>query len=877
MSGDQDRTLDWARIQEVFHRALELEGTHRALYLDQATAGDLELRAEVESLLAHATGGMLGEPVERPPAAGAMEARFGPYRIVRPLGEGGMGRVYLAERTGAGFTQRVALKVLRGDLLSGSPEVERRFTRERQILARLEHPGIARLIDGGYGPGDQPYLAMEYVEGETLADYVGRCALSIETRLDLFIAVCEAVHYAHQHLVIHRDLKPSNIVITATGDPKLLDFGIATLVEGEDDARSGEFPLLRTGNWFTPAYSSPEQVRQERVTTLSDIYSLGVLLYELLTCARPYEVVDLSPAAVEEVVCRRLPERPSARVGDSRLARRLRGDLDTIVLKALAKEPERRYRSAQGLAEDLRRHMEHEPVSARPDSLGYRLQTFARRNRTAVTGALLALVALTAGLVTTSWQAREAAAARERAEAALGRSEEVTRFLIELFQQSDPALAPVDAAFARGIVESGRARVGELRDQPLVQARLLDALGLVTLSLRDVNQARALMEQSVAIRRTEEGEGHLDYAIGLQHLGRVRRVEGRYAKAESLYVQALGIMRDTVGTDHPAYTDALSDLAFLLPYLSRTPEAEQHYREVVAIRRRILPPGDPLIADAVLRVAATLRAQRKFVAAESAGREGFQLRLQSLGPTHPQVGAALFNLADILVGDSSRWAEAESLYLAGMAVQRRAIGPNYLGIAHGLGNLAALYRRERRLAEAESLARRTLELRELVMGPKNVAVVWDKASLAAILADRGALDEAIAVQLEAVETLERTYGPDHSDVAGILAGLARLQLRKGRLMAAETLLVRSVAIRERAHGRDNLHGARDLATLGQISLRRREYGLAEQRLIDALDRMRAATFAEPGEIEAVRRDLAAAYRGLGRPADAARYATTDST
>jgi serine/threonine protein kinase len=412
MSDEHGATLDWAPSR-VFHTALEREGSDRRHYLDQVCAGQPTLRTEVDSLLAHATEGLLGEPVEGPPAPGAMDAEFGPYRIVRPLGEGGMGRVYLAERAGAGFTQRVALKVLRGDLLGGSPDVERRFTRERQILARLEHPGIARLIDGGYGPGGQPYLAMEYVEGETLTEFVGRHSLSIEARLELFIAVCEAVHYAHQRLVIHRDLKPSNIVITSTGDPKLLDFGIATLVEGEDDGLSGEFALARTGNWFTPAYSSPEQVRQERVTTLSDIYSLGVLLYELLAGVRPYEVVDLSPAAVEDVVCRRLPDRPSIRVGDSRRARRLRGDLDTIVLKALAKEPERRYRSAQGLAEDLRRHMEHEPVSARPDSLGYRVQTFAAaqrgRDRRAVGGARAFLRARPAG-------GPLAAAARGRAE-----------------------------------------------------------------------------------------------------------------------------------------------------------------------------------------------------------------------------------------------------------------------------------------------------------------------------------------------------------------------------------------------------------------------------------------------------------------------------
>jgi len=869
VSERQDRTLDWGRIQEVFHRALELDGVERTRYLAEATSDDVSLRAEVDSLLAHATEGLLGEPVERPPADTAPET-FGPYRMVRRLGQGGMGSVFLAERAGAGFTQRVALKLLRTDFLQplgASPEMERRFTRERQILARLEHPGIARLIDGGYGPGGQPFLAMEYVEGETLRDFVDRCALSIEARLELFIAVAEAVHYAHQRLVVHRDLKPSNIVITPSGDPKLLDFGIATLVEGEDDGLSGEFALARTGNWFTPAYASPEQVRQERVTTLSDIYALGVLLYVMLTCSLPYEVSDLSPAAVEEVVCRRIPERPSARVGDPRLARRLRGDLDTIVLKALAKQPERRYRSAQDLAEDLRRHLNHEPVSARPDSLGYRLQTFARRHRAAVTGGLLALGALAAGLVATSWQARVAAAARERAETALGRSEEVTQFLIELFQQSDPTVAPVDAAFTRGVIERGTQRVGELRDQPEVQARLLDALGQVLLSLRRVDEARAMTERALGIWRDQGGEAHLGYAVTLQHLGRVRRVEGRYTEAETLYRQALATMQQTVGREHPAYADALSDLAFLLPYLSRTFAAESAYREVLDIRRRILPPGDPAIAEAVIRVGEMLRAERRFAAAESVLREGVELRQQMLGPLHPAVGVALYFLADVVAADSTRWAEAEALYIGGVSLQERIFGPGYMGLVHGLSNRALLLQRQRRYAEAESLMTRVVAIREAALGSDNVSVWWARSAVADIQAERGQVDEAIAVRTRTLAVLERTYGPDHSDVAGMLTGLAKLQMRKGNWVAAESLLVRSEAIRRKVHGRDNLHAAEDQALLGEVSLRRRQYQLAEARLADALDRLIASKVAEAEVIDRVRRNLAVAQRAQGKPVE----------
>jgi serine/threonine protein kinase len=870
---DEDgRILDWRRVQEVFHAALEREGDDRLRYLDEACAGDPTLRAEVGSLLVHATGGFLGEPAAGPPTPELADTQFGEYRILHPLGQGGMGRVYLAERTKEGFTQRVALKLLRRDLfhpLSGAPGLERRFARERQILARLEHPGIARLIDGGYGPGGQPYLAMEYVEGESLTDYARTHDLDVEARLQLFIAICEAVHYAHQRLVVHRDLKPGNIVITGSGDPKLLDFGIATLVESEEEA-GGEVTGSRTGAWFTPNYASPEQVCGERVTTLSDLYTLGVLLYELLAGARPYDILDLSPASVSQTVCGMVPPRPSARAVTGPRARRLRGDLDIIVLKALAKEPERRYRSAQDLAEDLRRHLDHQPVSARPDSLGYRMRTFARRNRAAVTGAALVLMALLAGLVTTSWQAGIARKALEE-------SQQVTDFLIGLFQLSDPNVAPVDPAFAATVLERGAARIEELGDQPEVQARLLDALGLLFVNLGRREDARKLIQRGLDTRREVLGESHPDYAISLQHLARLARMDGRYADAERLYRQTLDILKRTRGVGHPDYTEALSELAFLLPYLSRTPEADSIYREVLAIRRRTLPPGDPAIANAILRVSATQRSMGRLAPAESLAREALAMRQQALGPLHPLVGQNLVNLADILFKDSTRWKEAESAYIGGVALQRRAMGDRYLGLVHGLGNLAELLGRQGRFAEAESLARQTLEIRSANLGPNHQSVWFDRAALANLWAAQGRLQEAIAVREAADTYYTRAFGPNSPDGAGNTSSLGMLYLRTGRLDLAEAVMLRALATRQRLHGIENNQVAREYAHLGMVSLRRGQFALAEQRLRESLRIFELTGSAEVGELSEIRRDLAEAYRRLGRPDEAARYTSADST
>jgi serine/threonine protein kinase/Flp pilus assembly protein TadD len=867
VSDQHGPTLDWGRIQEVFHGALELEGSERIRYLESACAGQPTLRTEVDSLLAHATEGLLGEPVDGPPEAEFTAMDFGEYHILRPLGRGGMGNVFLAERTRAGYTQRVALKLLRPDLfhpLGAAPGLEERFARERQILARLEHPGIARLIDGGYGAGGRPYLAMEYVEGDSLSAFVEKRQLDIEARIELFIAVCDAVHYAHQRLVIHRDLKPSNIVIPESGEPKLLDFGIATLVEPEPEAGpAGEITGTRTGLWFTPSYASPEQVRRERVTILSDVYSLGVLLYELLSGQRPYDIRELTPTGIERVVCGQIPERPSTRAGSAHLARRLRGDLDTIVLKAIAKEPARRYRSAQDLAEDLRRHLDHEPVSARPDSLGYRMRTFARRNRAAVTGAVLVLGALLAGLVTTGWQA---GIARE----ALQESQEVTDFLIGLFQQTDPTVAPVDPAFAAMVLERGAARIEELRGRPEVQARLLDALGLLFVNLGRREEAHQLIQRGFDIRRKVLGEGHPDCAISLQHLARLDRIEGRYAEAEQRYRRALDILRRKRGIAHPDYTEALSELAFLMPYLSRTPEADSLYREVLTIRQRTLPPGDPAIANALLRVAATQRAMGRLAPAESLAREALTLRQQTLGPLHPQVGQNLVILADILTKDSTRWAEAESAYVGGVSLQRRALGDKYIGLVHGLGNLAELLSYQHRYAEAESLARRTLEIRTANLGPDHPSVWFDRAALANIWAAQGRLVEAIAFREEAAAYYTRTFGPNAPDGAGNTSSLGMLYLQAGRLDAAEAAMLQALEIRRRLHGTENNLIAREYAHLGKVSLRRGKFALAEQRLRESLRIFTLTGSAEAGEVEEIRRDLAAAHRGLERPEETAR-------
>jgi tetratricopeptide (TPR) repeat protein/predicted Ser/Thr protein kinase len=410
--------VEWSAVKEILNSALECEPAARPAYLDQACGGDGELRRQVEALIE--ADGQTWTLMEAPalvssslaattrlPASGE---RIGAYEILQEIGHGGMGIVYLARRADDQFDKKVAIKLAR---LGMDESLERRFRAERQIIASLDHPNIARLLDGGSAAGGRLYLVMEYVEGRPLGQWCDARELSTRDRLEIFLEVCTAVQYAHQHLVVHRDLKPANILVTEQGNVKLLDFGIAKLIAPD----SGE-AVEQTGTLFrllTPDYASPEQVRGGPISTASDVYALGIVLYELLTGGKPYRVADTSPAEMQWIICEREPARPSA-VAKPPASKALAGDLDTIILKALRKEPGRRYVSAEAFAQDIRRHLGGLPVEARADAFGYRAGKFVRRHRASVAAAALVVAALAAGLIMTLREARRARAAEARAE-----------------------------------------------------------------------------------------------------------------------------------------------------------------------------------------------------------------------------------------------------------------------------------------------------------------------------------------------------------------------------------------------------------------------------------------------------------------------------
>jgi serine/threonine protein kinase len=490
---------DWTQVRKLFEQAMDLPAAERAAFLEHGCAGDDALRAEVEALLAadaRAAREKTALGVAAPELLQALNEdgrddlrdrlvglRLGPWRLLREIGRGGMGAVYLAERDDGEYTQQAAIKLVRPGWDVG--ELLQRFRAERQILATLNHPNIARLLDGGVSSDGKPYLVLEYVEGCEIGRYCNERQLGIEARLRLFLTVCDAVTHAHRRLVVHRDLKPSNIMIDSNGQVKLLDFGIAKLIEQDASLTAS------ASRMFTPEYAAPEQVRGEAVTTGVDVYALGLLLYDLLTGRRPYGATASTPAAYEQAILTQEPQRPSqaavqhdtegatrsaehaaARsVDPAQLSAQLRGDLDAIVLKALRKEPEQRYDAVATFAEDVQNYLERKPVTARRGNLRYRTMRFLQRHAFATALSAIALVSLVVGLGVALWQAEQARAEASKSRAALD-------FMTGLFTLADPVAAQGERITARELLTTGSQRIREqLLDQPAARAELLRALG----------------------------------------------------------------------------------------------------------------------------------------------------------------------------------------------------------------------------------------------------------------------------------------------------------------------------------------------------------------------------------------------------------------
>ncbi|MDH3734706.1 MAG: serine/threonine-protein kinase, partial [Gemmatimonadota bacterium] len=589
---------DRARLDELFWRAADLAGDEREAFLSEACGEDPELRERIEALLAEADltqdrdGGYLRslardlgladlrslpEPGEADEPPSRVGTRFGPYRTTKLLGRGGMGSVYQAERVEGDFEQRVAIKVVRRGMETG--ELSRRLRRERRILARLEHPNIARLFDGGIGEEGQPYLVLEYVEGERITDYCTHHALGLDERLRLFLDVARAVQFAHAKLVVHRDLKPSNVLVTPEGEVKLLDFGISKLLE--DDGTEDE--LTRTGfAVLTPAYAAPEQIRGEEVTTATDVFALGVLLYELLSGRHPFR----PNAGTDDRVADRVLEHDPGSPGPEGPVSTPR-DLGLVCLNALRKEPERRYGSAADFARDIERCVAGEPVTARPPTLRYRASRFVGRHRVGVAASAAAVMALVVGLGSAVWQAH--AAADEAA-----RASRINEFVLDLFRASDPAEALGEDLTARDLLERGARRLERsLEDEPGVRAEMLGVLGPIYRELGLYDEAAPIAETALQLNREVHGEESDETTRALLEVARVARARASLEEADSLFRLVISRYEaeGRAGAGNAAI--ASGELGELALDRGETESAVELLERAVVQARAELSPGDP--------------------------------------------------------------------------------------------------------------------------------------------------------------------------------------------------------------------------------------------------------------------------------------------
>ena len=693
--------------------------------------------------------------------------RVGPYRVERLIARGGMGAVYLAMRQDD-FEQRVALKLVHPELQTA--EVLRRFAGERQILARLEHPSIARILDGGTTDDALPFFVMEYVEGVPVDRYCEERGLSLRRRLELFRRICAAVHFAHQNLVVHRDLKPNNVLITAEGAPKLLDFGIAKILEAEPgNAMSGEAPM-------TPAYASPEQLLGRAITTASDVYSLGVLLYRLVSGRPPYRLSGGDMVRNFEIVCRREPEAPSAAVrreeGGRRRARRLAGDVDAIVAKAMRKDPGERYASAMELAQDVERHLADLPVAAHPATWRYRAAKLARRHKLALAVALLVV----GFAVVTTFLWRQAVHQRAAAERARARAETVSGFLEDLFKSADPDAARGATLTVREALDQGREKLaGELEGEPEVRADLLATLGTVYHNLGLTGDARELKEEALRTRRAADPRDRHGLALDHNNLGRLLYDLGDLAAAEASYAEALA-MWERLG-DGANTALALRNLAAIKAQLGAAGETLELYRRALAIDRRLYGEDDPRVASSLYGLGAHYRLAGDPGRAEPLLRQALRIYRQSLGADHTRVSAVENSLA-LAFHAQGRLAEARDHFESALETRRRRLGEDHVRTANSEKNLAALLLDQGEVAAAGGLLERALATlrRDRPAGDWMIAdaeSVWG-SYLAAV----GRTAEAGEILRASLETLAEVRGEEDLRTRSARRRLAALDERK---------------------------------------------------------------------------------------------------
>ncbi len=824
---------DRGRIDEVFFAALDLPDDARAGFVAEACGDDAGLRHEVESLLA--ADGSAGRFLDVPPAPpkdapDPREGRtVGAWRIVRRIGAGGMGNVYLAERADQAFEKRAAVKIVRAGL--SSEDILRRFRHERRVLASLDHPNIARVLDGGVTDDGVPFLVMEYVEGDPIDAWCERNGLDVDARLRLFRGVCDAVSHAHHKLVVHRDLKPSNILVDAAGRPKLLDFGIAKVLEAGSADDSATLPGAQA---LTPRYASPEQVRGEPATTATDVYSLGVVLYELLTGTRPYDTEGMSAREIERVVAEAAPLRPSvaaARTSPAR-ARRLAGDLDTILLTALRKEPERRYGSVEQLSEDLRRHLEGYPVSARPDTVGVRAAKFVRRNPVLVTSVAALVVVLAAATAVSVALLLEARAAREEADAQRAAAEAVTDFLQDMLAEADPLATSRRDATVREVLDRAAEQVsGAGGPPPAVSSAVHFTLGRTYRALAEHERARDHFRASLA-SRPADAPVDLAAVATMRNLAAMHRELGAPDSAEAVLARALSEGAAALAAAPLELALYRVEQASVREMRGDWEEAERLQREALAVTRSVDAPPEDAVSARLNDLGVTLVRQGRYAEAESCLVESLAMVRRVHGPRAYETAQVAQNLGWAR-NSAGRHADAEAPLREAASIYAAILDPDHPLATGARMNLATALQQTGRGEESVAMIRSVVDADRRRFGERHTRVATDTANLALALGEAGAYEESFRLYAEARAIYEENLGAEHPWVATTLYSESVMRKRAGDAAGAERLARRCLELRRKALRAGHPDTAGTMRLLAELLAARGDLARAQALLEEA--------------------------------------------
>lgn len=894
----------YKQVKQVFGAACRLDAAERAAYLDQVCAGDIELRAEVEALLAHdektlpilpfvPAAAMLDSDLqplvesdlgERSRDPQTSSSRMGRFRILRKIGEGGMGVVYEAEQDNPRRT--VALKVIRPGV--ASQQTLLRFDIEAQILGRLQHPGIAQIYEAGTAAietsagltADQPYFAMEFVHGKPLDQAILRPDIGTRARLEVFAKICDAVHHAHQKGVIHRDLKPGNILVDESGQPKILDFGVARLTDSDLQVTTQRTNVGQIIGTIT--YMSPEQIAGDshELDTRSDVYALGVLCYQLLTGRLPH---DLRGKAIPEAA-RAVIEDAPARL--STINRRLRGDLETIVTKAMEKEKDRRYQSAMDLGEDIRRYLSDQPIAARPPTTVYHLRKFAQRNKPLVVGVIAAFAALIIGIIGTTSQAVRATRARDRAlkaeQLADQRREEaehqtriaqaVISFLnTDLLASAKPEAQGRDVTVRQVLDKASDAIKGKFADEPLVEATIRLTLGDTYMSLGLYELAQPHLEQALALRQRGLGEDHVDTLKALMVLGYLYIRQGRHDEAEPVFLRCLEQYRGKFGEDNPETLAAMEVLGVLYKRQGRYADAEPIYVDVLNARRRLLGEENKETIVTMTNLAILYRVQDRLDKAEPLYIKAQELSERALGEDHPYTLNLLNGLA-VMYKNQRRFKEAERLYLKVVDARRRLLGAEHPDTLESMHNLAIFYAESgEEYEKVEPVFQELLQIRHRVLGaahPRTLAVMHDWGCIAT----RGQrYEQAEPLLVQALEGRRRVLGEEHQDTVDSIAVLGGLYAREGRHAEAEPLHREALQKRRNSLGDDDRHTLTTLKELVVTLIAEGKFEEAQPLALECYERRETTAGRADGKTREAVEVLSELYTQWGKPESAAAW------